>query len=57
MKLDTLETLFLDQLAVLETVDHYIPGRGGPARNVISFEPGQPEGVHAFVRGQKAAST
>lgn len=48
--------LFLDQLAVLETVDHYRPGRGGPARNVISFEPGQPEGVHAFIRGQKAAS-
>jgi uncharacterized protein (DUF58 family) len=48
--------LFLDQLAVLEVVDHYVPGRGGPARNVISFEPGQPEGVHAFVRGQKAAS-
>jgi len=49
--------LFLDQLAVLETVDHYVPGRGGPSRNVINFEPGQPEGVHAFVRGQKAAST
>lgn len=48
--------LFLDQLAVLETVDHYQPVRSGPARNVISFEPGHPDGVHAFVRGQKAAT-
>jgi uncharacterized protein (DUF58 family) len=48
--------LFLDQLAVLETVDYYQPGRGGPGRNVISFEPGNPDGVHACIRGQKAAS-
>jgi uncharacterized protein (DUF58 family) len=48
--------LFLDQLAVLETVEHYERRSSGPARNVINFEPGHPEGVHAFVRGQKAAS-
>lgn len=48
--------LLLDQLAVLEPVEGDHPARSFPANNVISFEPGHPEGVHAYVRGQKAAT-
>jgi uncharacterized protein (DUF58 family) len=48
--------LFLDQLAVLEPIDHYAGPRAVPARNVIRFEPGYPDGVHACIRGQKAAT-
>ena len=48
--------LFLDQLAVLEPVEHYRSGHSAPFRNTISFEPAHPGGVHAFVRGQKAAT-
>lgn len=48
--------LFLDQLAVIEPVDASMPGRVVSYRNVIVFAPGLPEGVHAYVRGQKAAT-
>lgn len=48
--------LLLDQLAVLEPVEYYRSGRKIPAANVISFEPGEPDGVHAYVRGQKAVT-
>jgi len=48
--------LLLDQLAVLEPTDEECPARSFPAHNVISFKPGNPEGVHAYVRGQKAAT-
>ncbi len=48
--------LFLDQLAVVEPVEHFGGGRVLPLRNVITFEPGRPEGVHAILRGRKAAS-
>ena len=48
--------LFLDQLAVVEPVENFGAGRTLPLRNVITFEPGRPEGVHAILRGRKAAS-
>jgi uncharacterized protein (DUF58 family) len=48
--------LLLDQLAVLEPTDEDCAVRSFPAQNVISFKPGNPEGVHAYVRGQKAAT-
>jgi uncharacterized protein (DUF58 family) len=48
--------LLLDQLAVVEPVEHFGGGRLLPVRNVITFEPGRPEGVHAILRGRKAAS-
>jgi uncharacterized protein (DUF58 family) len=48
--------LLLDQISVLEPVDHYQPGRVLPSPNIIRFEPALPDGVHAFVRGQKAAT-
>jgi uncharacterized protein (DUF58 family) len=48
--------LFLDQLAVLEPLENYAGARTVPKRNVIRFEPGFPEGVHAYIRGQKAAT-
>lgn len=48
--------LLLDQLAVVEPVEHFGGGRQLPLRNIITFEPGRPEGVHAILRGRKAAS-
>ena len=48
--------LFLDQLAVVEPVEHFSGGRVLPLRNLITFEPGRPDGVHAILRGRKAAS-
>jgi uncharacterized protein (DUF58 family) len=48
--------LLLDQLAVVEPVEHFAGGRTLPVRNVITFEPGRPDGVHAILRGRKAAS-
>lgn len=48
--------LFLDQLAVLEPLENYAGARALPKRNVIRFEPGFPEGVHACIRGQTAAT-
>ncbi|MGH8017286.1 MAG: DUF58 domain-containing protein [Opitutaceae bacterium] len=48
--------LLLDQIAVIEPVDHYQPGRALPLPNIIRFEPALPDAIHAFVRGQKAAT-
>jgi uncharacterized protein (DUF58 family) len=48
--------LFLDQLAILQPVEHYRASGSIPSRNVIRFEPAAPDGVHALVRGQKAAA-
>lgn len=48
--------LFLDQLAVVEPIEHFGGGRMLPLRNLITFEPGRPDGVHAILRGRKAAS-
>lgn len=48
--------LLLDQIAVLATVESSIRARALPSRNVITFEPGHPEGVHACIRGQTAVT-
>ncbi len=48
--------LLLDQISVLEPIDRHQPGRSLPSPNIIRFEPALPDGIHAFVRGQKAAS-
>jgi uncharacterized protein (DUF58 family) len=49
--------LLLDQLAVLEPVETAGRSRSLPRHNVICFRPGDPDGVHAHIRGQKAASS
>lgn len=43
---------FLDQLAVLEPVSRLREGAQDHSRNVITFEPTSPHGVHALVSGQ-----
>ncbi|HEX9785815.1 MAG TPA: DUF58 domain-containing protein [Opitutaceae bacterium] len=48
--------LLLDQIAVLEPLEHYRPGRSLRSPNIIRFEPAMPDGVHAYLRGQKAAT-
>jgi len=48
--------LLLDQLAVLEPIEHLDGGRQLPLRNVITFQPMQREGVYAVLRGRTAAS-
>ena len=43
---------FLDQLAVLEPIARLVDGVEDRGRNLITFEPSSPHGVHALVSGQ-----
>ena len=47
---------FLDQLATLEPVPRLASGTDDRSRNVITFEPTSPHGVHAIVSGQIIAT-
>jgi len=47
---------FLDQLATLEPVARLTSGSDDRSRNVITFEPTSPHGVHALVSGQIIAT-
>ena len=47
---------FLDQLAILEPVARLASGTDDRSRNLITFEPTSPHGVHAIVSGQIIAT-